>query len=179
MATYFSGSNGFFRIILIFPDCDTGILGGEKMARNSSSSNNRAQQLAAQQAAQRAQEEAARKAAIQAQIDARNGQIGQLSGIIPELQSERTDMTNSIQKWMNAKEVFWQENITYAGEVKNIFEGQAAKSVKQQNDSKISLMDGKMTNATAIKDSISVQENSVRTRISILSTEIRNLRSRL
>lgn len=146
---------------------------------NSSHRNLTAQQIAAQQEAQRAQEEAKRRAAIQAQIDARNGQIGQFNGILSELQSEKTEMTNSIQKWMNAKELFWQENITYAGEVKNIFEGQAAKSVKQQNDSHITLMDGKMTTAIAIKDAISGQENKVRTKIGTLSTEIANLRSQL
>lgn len=129
--------------------------------------------------AQQAREEAKRKAEIQAQIDTRNGQIGQLNGIISELQSERTDITNSIQKRMNAKEAFGQEDITYMGEIKNIFEGEAAKSIKQQNDSKVILMDGKMRSAIAIKDSISGQESRVRTKISTLSIEIANLRSQL
>lgn len=147
------------------------------VSRGSHSSNS---SLTAQQlAAQRAREEAKRKAEIQAQIDTRNGQIGQFNGTISELQSERTDITNSIQKWMNAKEVFWQEDITYIGEIKNIFEGEAAKSIKQQNDSKVILMDGKMRSAIAIKDSISGQESRVRTKISTLSIEIANLRSQL
>lgn len=146
---------------------------------SSGSHSSRNSPTAQQLAAQRAREEAKRKAEIQAQIDTRNGQIGQLNGIISELQSERTDITNSIQKWMNAKEAFGQEDITYMGEIKNIFEGEAAKSIKQQNDSKVILMDGKMRSAIAIKDSISGQESRVRTKISTLSIEIANLRSQL
>lgn len=146
---------------------------------SSSSSHGSTSRPTAQQLAEQRAQEAKRKAEIQAQIDTRNGQIAQFNGIISELQAERTDMTNSIQKWMNAKEVFWQEDITYVGEVKNIFEGEAAKSIKQQNDSKIILMDGKMTSAITIKDSVSGQENRVRTKIGTLNTEIANLRSQL
>ncbi len=152
---------------------------GSSNNSGSSSHGSTSRPTAQQLAAQRAREEAERKAAIQAQIDTRNGQIAQFNGIISELQAERTDMTNSIQKWTNAKGVFWQEDITYVGEVKNIFEGEAAKSIKQQNDSKIILMDEKMTSAIAIKDSVGGQENRVRTKIGTLNAEIANLRSQL
>lgn len=156
--------------------------GGTNHSSNSGSSSNSSNSSFVEQqiaAAQRAREEAERRAAIQAQIDARNGQIGQLNGILSQLQAERTDMTNSIQKWVKAKEVFGQENITYAGKGKNIFEGDAVTSVKQQNDAKITSMDGKMSSAISIKDSVSTQENRVTARISTLGTEIANLRSQL
>lgn len=146
---------------------------------NSSSSNSRSSSsaLKAQQEAQRAQE-AAKKARIQNQINTKNNEISQLGGIVSELQSEKTDLTNSIQKWVNGKDAFGKESIT-AGEVKNIFEGEAAKSVKQQNDLEILLMDGKMASAAAIKDAITGQENRIKTKITTLSAEVVSLRSQL
>lgn len=153
--------------------------GSSSHSAGSSSNSSHSIQQSQQQAAQRAREEAARRAAVQQQINTKNGQITQLNGILSELQTEKAGMESSIQKWKNARQIFLQADITCVGEVKNIFEGQAAGTVKQQNDSKIISMDAKVSSATVIKNSVSGQENRGRTKISRLSTEIATLRSQL
>lgn len=148
------------------------------MAKSSSYNTNSAQQ-AAQEAAQRAKEEKERKQKIQNQITAKNNEIARCNGFVSELQSERNDMNNSLQKWINAKTVFNQEEISKNVEIKNVFEGTAARSAKVANEAKIIQMDGKMSSAATVKDGISIQETKVNTRISTLNTQIANLRSQL
>ena len=120
-----------------------------------------------------------RRAAIYRQIGEKQNQITSLNSSLSALSIHNANLTNSVNKWTNAKQGFFQEEITRTVTVKNVFEGTAAESVKKQNEQEINKMDGKIKQTNDVQSGIRRQIGKVNTKIGTLNSEITSLRNQL
>ena len=120
-----------------------------------------------------------RRAAIYRQIGEKQNQITSLNSSLSALSIHNANLTNSVNKWTNAKQGFFQEEITRMVVVKNVFEGTAAEAVKKQNEQEIKKMDGKIKQTNDVQSGIRRQIGKVNTKIGTLNSEITSLRNQL
>lgn len=125
------------------------------------------------------QREIERVNAINNQIANNNATITAYRGWETSLNGIKSDMQGAIDSWKDAKTKFSKCHIAKNVEVKNVFEGTAAASVKSKNGIKIAEVDAIIGKAEDVMKEIGKQADNISGKITELETENTRLQGQL
>lgn len=131
----------------------------------------------AQKAAEALEKERERQriAQINAQINSNNESIVNYNNWKDSCVSIKSEMTNAVNAWKTAKEEFRKCSIASTVEKKKVFEGMAAPSVKQKNESKIKEIDGIMGKAEKVIGQLEELKGTLEGKVSVLEESNKGL----
>ena len=131
----------------------------------------------AQKAAEALEKERERQriAQINAQINSNNESIVNYNNWKDSCVSIKSEMTNAVNAWKTAKEEFGKCSIASTVEKKNVFEGMAAPSGKQKNESKIKEIDGIMGKAEKVIGQLEELKGTLEGKVSVLEESNKGL----
>lgn len=110
-----------------------------------------------------------------AQINSNNESIVNYNNWKDSCVSIKSEMTNAVNAWKTAKEEFGKCSIASTVEKKNVFEGMAAPSVKQKNESKIKEIDGIMGKAEKVIGQLEELKGTLEGKVSVLEESNKGL----
>lgn len=124
-------------------------------------------------------QEEQRRAQIRREIWQLQADVRYLNTIRNNLVQQKQNLNQSITKWKQNKNVYTNQEITKEVVITNVFEGNAATSIKTQNENHISNMDCKVVETNGIVNQLQTQITRVDTRVNSLRTRIEALYSQL